>query len=310
MPNDAGATLSAVSATEETHDLDFKSGFDPKQAGDWCELVKDVISMANSGGGTIIIGANDDGSASGYDASIFRAIDPADIANKINKYTDQNFADIHIQDAAISGKTVAVLIIGAVRFPIVFSAPGDYESPPGKTKNAFRKGTIYFRHGAKSEPGTTEDLRHALERELARIKDFWLEGITKVVEAPEGSEIHVVEAAVAISKADGAQPVRLTNSGQGPEFRVVDNDQVYPYRAKELMRKLAELLGDKIATTYDLQVVRKIFDIDRNPNFSHKSKFGTRQYSDAFVEWVLDQFRQDNQFFQKAREAARSREPL
>lgn len=305
MPSDVG-TVFYAGAKEESGALDFKSSFDPKQNGDWCELVKDIIAMANSGGGCIVIGANDDGTASGYDASVFRAIDSADIANKVHKYTGVHFTDFHVADAAIAGVPVAALSVGGVRFPIVFSAPGEYEHPPGKAKSAFRKGTIYFRHGAKSEPGTSDDLRNALERELERIKCFWLNGITKVVEAPAGSEVHVVKATVAVSKAETAQPIRLTSSGEGPEFRVVDNDQVYPYRATELMRKLDELLGPKVATSYHIQLVRKQFGIDTNPNYSHKGKFGTRQYSDAFLEWVVEHYRKDNHFFQKVREAARA----
>ena len=47
-----------------------------------------------------------------------------------------------------------------------------------KQKTAFSAGTVYFRHGAKSEPGTSEDLRASLERELDRIRSSWLDGIT------------------------------------------------------------------------------------------------------------------------------------
>lgn len=38
-----------------------------KNTGDWCELIKDIVAMANSGGGRIAIGANDDGTPSGYE---------------------------------------------------------------------------------------------------------------------------------------------------------------------------------------------------------------------------------------------------
>lgn len=308
MANDPRKDFDVAHATEETDVLDFKSGFDPRQPGEWCELIKDIVAMANSGGGSIVIGANDDGTPSGYDVAILRAIDPADVANKIHKYTEQHFTDFHLQDAGIAGAPVAELSVGGVRYPIVFSAPGEYEHPPGKVKSAFRKGTVYFRHGAKSEPGTTDDLRNALERELERVRSFWLEGITKVVEAPAGSEVQVVQSAITLrdARSDAAQPIRLTATGEGPEFRVVDNDQVYPHRAKEVLQKLSELLGHKVATSYDLQIVRKQFDIDTNPNFSHKGRFGTRQYSDAFIEWIVGQHGQDSQFFQKAREAVRT----
>lgn len=88
---------------------------------------------------------------------------------------------------------------------------------------------------------------------------------------------------------------------------MVDNDQLYPYRAKELKQRLSDVLGPNVATPYDVQVVRKHFGIDEDPNFSFKGKFGTRQYSEAFVDWLVEQYQNDQQFFHKVRELARSR---
>lgn len=296
-----------ISEKEENDTLDFKCTFDPGRTADWCELVKDIVAMANSGGGRIVIGANDDGTPSGYDATIFFGIDPADIVNKLHKYTEQQFADFRMEADDIDGQGMAVLVVGGVRFPVIFTAPGEYEITPGKPKSAFRVGTVYFRHGAKSEPGTTDDLRNALDRELSRVKAFWLDGITKVVEAPEGSEIHVVKASVSLDGSAGAQPIRLTHTGDGPEFKVIDNDMLYPYRSKELLAKLKEALGAKSVSVHDVLLVRRAHNVDTNPNFSHKGNFGTRQYSDAFVGWLVAEYRQDGQFFQKVRNDARAR---
>ena len=43
-----------ATAESETADLDFKSTFDPQSTRDWCELVKDIVVFANSGGGCIV----------------------------------------------------------------------------------------------------------------------------------------------------------------------------------------------------------------------------------------------------------------
>src|SRR5205085_2231032 len=71
-----------------------------------------------------------------------------------------------------------------------------------------------FRHGAKSEPGTSEDLRGALERELEHVKGFWLDGIGKVMAAPAGSTVQIVQHA--ITHGLDAVPVRLTTDGGAP----------------------------------------------------------------------------------------------
>jgi len=52
---------SAVSAKRESKAVDFKRSFDPASVAEWCELIKDIVAMANSGGGTILIGVNNDG---------------------------------------------------------------------------------------------------------------------------------------------------------------------------------------------------------------------------------------------------------
>lgn len=307
FPSDkATRKLKRDDAFQETDKLEFKSGFDPSGRMDWCELIKDILAMANSGGGTIIVGANDDGSPSGDDVSTFLAIDHAEITDKIHKYTEQHFAAFRVDSGILGGARVALLTVECARFPIVFVRPGEYEHPVGKKRSGFGKGTIYFRHGAKSEPGATDDLREALERELARVKEFWLDGITKVVEAPSDSEIHVVRASVVLDQSASDQAIRLSRDGSGPDFKVVDNDQLYPYRAKELLAKFVDALGSKVATSYDIQVVRRIYAIDDNPNYSHKGKFGTRQYSDAFVEWLIAQYSADPQFFQKCRSDVRA----
>lgn len=58
----------ALSAKRESKTVDFKSSFDPESNGDWCELIKDFVAIANSGGGVILIGVADDGTASGTNA--------------------------------------------------------------------------------------------------------------------------------------------------------------------------------------------------------------------------------------------------
>jgi hypothetical protein len=292
---------------EESDTLEFKDRFDLKNTGDWCELIKDIVAMANSGGGRIVVGANDDGTPSSYDTSAFLSIDIADFMNKVHKYTEMQFSGFRVFEILRGENRFAVLDVEGTRFPIVFSAPGTYEIVAGKQKTAFSKGTVYFRHGPKSEAGTSSDLRAALERELERAKSFWLDGIAKVVKAPEGSQVQIFHQAVSlIPAADDTQKIRLTTGGEGPEFRVVDHDQLYPYRAKELVERLKGIIQTKTVSSYDIQVVRKVHGVDDNPNFSHKGKFATRQYSEAFVDWVADEHKKDPSFFQKARSASKT----
>jgi hypothetical protein len=319
----------------ESATLDFKASFDPESKQDWCELIKDIVAMSNSGGGTIVVGVDDDGNVSNSDVGPLLAVDPADVTNRIYSYTDQHFAAFDIAQMLRFGKPVAVITIGASRIPIVFTAHGGYAAPGGGQKAAFVKGSVYFRHGAKSEPGTTDDLRHALERELEQVKGFWLDGIGKVMAAPTGSTIQIVGQAVKLGDSPDATPVRLT-TGDGPPtvgtdsvvlrdipeatairlttdesaptLSVMQADKLYPYRQKELVRRLAERLGGQLTVSgHDLQCVRRVHKIDDDPMFSYQAQHSPRKFTEAYVDWLVSKHTEDPKFFQHARDLVRAR---
>lgn len=184
--------FTALARTSETDEVDFKSSFDAGALRDWLELIKDIAAFANSGGGYILVGLNDDGSPSGADISALLAVDPADVGNRIHKYTGQHFSGVEFLECQKSGHEICAIRVLPVRIPIAFTRVGEFELPDSKKKTVFAHGTVYFRHGAKSEPGTSEDLRSFLERELERTRKSWLDGIAKVVEAPAGSRFAIL----------------------------------------------------------------------------------------------------------------------
>ena len=305
---DKGVLTKIDESEKESADLDFKLAFDPSAPQDWCELIKDIVAMTNSGGGLIVFGVNDDGSPAMVDLKQILALDPATIVDKIEKYTDQHFADFSLCSGSRRGCPVAVLSVSSVPVPIVFTAPGTYDIGGGKQKTAFSRGTVYFRHGPKSEPGTSEDLRAALNRELDRVRSSWLDGITKVVTAPVGATISVLPGEVKLSGAEGATGVRLVNDESAPAFKAYRTDLLYPYRQKELVARVNELLAGPKITAHDVFRVRKAHGVDAQPNFFYKPQFSSPQYSEAFAEWMIEQYRADTDFFQKARDASKKHE--
>jgi Schlafen, AlbA_2 len=319
--------------TGESASLDFKSAFDPQSKQDWCELIKDMIAMSNSGGGLIIVGVNDDGTpAENSDLSPLLSVDPADVTNKIHSYTDQHFAKFDIVPDIRHEKAVAVIDIGASDTPIVFTAHGGYAVSGGQ-KAAFVRGSVYFRHGAKSEPGTTDDLRQAIERRLEQVKEFWLAGIGKIMTAPAGSEVQIVQREITLTNSEEAMPVRLmsdgaapavgindvtlrdtpdaaairlTNDENAPTLSVMQADKLYPYRQKELLKRLAERLdSDTTVSSHDLQCVRRVYKVDENPMFTYQAQHSPRKYTEGFVDWILNRHEENPEFFQQARSLAR-----
>ena len=217
----------ATSVKRESRYVEFIEKFDPNQAKDWCEIIKEVVAMANSGRGIIVIGVRNDGSSSGEDVSGILRTDPAQITDKIAKYTGEQFDKFAVQEADRNGCKIAVLEVDSVSIPMVFTQPGTYGIGSGKSASAFAKGSVYFRHGAKSEPGNTNDLRKSLERELTRTRKSLLKDIRKVIHAPIGHQVKVLPPGVVESELPSVYPIRIVDDLSAPAYRPEWDESAY-----------------------------------------------------------------------------------
>jgi Putative DNA-binding domain/EC042_2821-lke REase len=302
MPSEEGLRT-LLARTAETAELDFKSKFEVADAGDWIEIIKDIAAFANSGGGTILIGVNDDGAPSGADVTGALAIDPADLTNRIHKYTSTHFHGFKFIECEKGGHEICAIMIRSCRIPLVFTRVGTYEVAHGRQKTVFSVGTVYFRHGAKSEPGTSEDLRMFLERELELIKRSWLDGIAKVVEAPAGSRFAILPPETEPAGPSGALPLRLTDDPTAPAYYAVPLDTTHPIRQKEVMREVnAKLAGRKTINAHDIFCVRRVYSVEKDIKFCYTQNYATPRYSEAFVDWVVQKYEEDASFFSKTKQ--------
>lgn len=216
-----------LSARRESKHLEFKEKFDPNQDEDWCKIIKHIVAIANSGGGAIVIGVKDDGTTSSENSLDILKVDPAIIIDKIARYTGCQFDGFEISEGQREGSAVVVMGVAGVSIPMVFIKQGAYLALDGKQKYAFSQGSVYFRHGAKSEPGQSEDLRKLFERELKRVKKSWLGNIRKVVDAPIGSKVQLVTGDVVESDLPSAQPIRWVEDLSAPAYRKVWDESAY-----------------------------------------------------------------------------------
>lgn len=189
-----------LEAKSESKHLEFKIEFDVSSKQSWAEIIKDVVAISNSGGGLMLFGVTDQGEATGYDIAPLIELDPATISDKIHKYTGVHFSGFSLSLQHKFGIPIACLEIEATKSPIVFSKPGTYDIGRGKQKTAFSQGTVYFRHGAKSEPGTYEDLREFIEIRISEERKQILNNFKKIISLPEDHEVLV--APIASSKVN------------------------------------------------------------------------------------------------------------
>ena len=251
-----------LTAKRESKSVEFKEQFTPTDTAQALEVLKDIVAIANSGGGTLAIGISNTGAGCGSDIKPVLDYDHAKYCDLIKKYTMQNFADFEVIEAKKDGHSVAIFLINPPDSPLVFEKPGTYHVGNNQQQRAFSQGTIYFRHGAKSECGTTDDLRKFISQRVREMQDQLVKGMRRVSEAPRGSQLHVVPRGTARPGLAGAVAVRMTLNPDAPGVIAVDRHEIFPYRQKDVVERLKKALpAGMVANTYDLQAINKVYEI-------------------------------------------------
>lgn len=291
-----------LTAKRESKYIEFKSAFDVESAAEWCEIVKDIVALCNSGGGVIVFGLDNRGNPTGFDPSPVLEIDPAVITDKVCKYSAVQFSEFEINEGTKGRARLAIFRVYPRKNPIVFNKPGTYETKPGKQQTAFSKGTVYFRHGAKSEPGDSSDLRRLIETRVEEMRSDLLDGVQQVINAPPGAKVAILSDQVFETESEEAFPIRIVEDPSAPQYRKIDTDLAFPYRQKELLKEVNRKLPEGVRiNAYDVLSVRRVYDIDGNTKFCHTPLYSSHQYSQAFLEWMVERYSKDKEFFQKAR---------
>jgi hypothetical protein len=253
---------------------------------DHIELVRDIAAMANSGGGVIVL----DG---------VPAVDEELLHEQLAGYAEPEFESFAVERLTRDGRPSTAVVVEEVRnAPLVFTRSGRV----GGQQVAFVRGGLYFRHGAKSEPATGADVRDFIKRQLDATRSQWLANIRQVMLAPDGAEVAVVETA---ERDEEGRPtlIRLTTDPHAPLYGQVDPDQSHPYRQKEVIREVNARLDGQTVNAFDVLSVRRVYAIteETRPEFVHVPKFGSPQYSDAFVDWLVTENERDPELFPRAK---------
>lgn len=273
----------ARTATAESDLIDFKREYCPeKKSAFWAEIVKDIVAFANTRGGIIVFGLSDDSSLSDFDCNHLFELDPAQISDQIRKYTSVDFSGARVVSVSRNESKLPAILVDPVETPLVFTKVGTYDIGEGQQKTAFSKGTIYFRHGAKSEPCSRIDLEDVIERRLQKIRTEWLDNIRKVVEASPGANV------VVTTKVAANSDVRITSDPNAPAVRLSSLSDSHPYTQSEVIREANRLLdGDAKINTHDIQTIKFCENIDPESSPQHMSlphAHRSPQYSKEFID--------------------------
>lgn len=271
--------------------------FDSASDHDWCELIRDVVALANSGGGTITIACPSDAISS--DPACPRASDltTSDVLHRLARYTDGSFADLRVRKTAYAEGPAVEILVGPAAIPIGFTQTADCagakDEPP-----LFSAGTFYFRHGGVSEPGSSRDIRAAVDRRLRHVRKRWLREIRRAMSLPGERRRPFARRA---GKHVEPLPVRIVTDPDAPALQPQDVERLFPWRQKDLVRELNARLRGRVVNSYDIQAVRRQHRLDERPDFVFHLEGAGRRYSPAAAEWMLAQYAVDPAFFERAR---------
>jgi len=172
---------------------DFKLSFDNESPKAFLDLVKDAVSMANSGGGQLVYGRTDT-AVVGLPDAVCKALDSAKIADLVDGYVAPSSVEIsHEIQEPEPGKRVVVVSIGPAISPLVISQDGAWRPPSEKyDKVVLRRGDIWVRHSSKNEHATFEDIRGWLVAARSSERATIFKRMAMLVNLPEGSSLEVV----------------------------------------------------------------------------------------------------------------------
>src|SRR6266536_5182851 len=119
-----------------------------KEAFDSVEVVRDIVAMANSGGGVVVLE-----SVAGVDEEL--------VHEELARYAEPDFEAFAVESITRNGCPATAIVVEGVRnAPLVFERSGR-----SGDHVVFVRGSLYFRHGAKSESARGEDVRDFIRRQ-------------------------------------------------------------------------------------------------------------------------------------------------
>jgi hypothetical protein len=292
------ALAAAVSAPRESKAVAFRRAFGEADTGAWLGLLRDIAALANSGGGVVVVGMARDGRPSEWDPATFLATGATRLTDAFAEYAGEAVDGFEVTPVNKGPCPLAAVLVHArIGSPIVFQKAGDH-GDESRRQTVFARGTVYFRHGASSAPGTARDVERFVHREVERQRRAWRANVRKAAAAPANARVLVVK-----PKTPTAPPmtdVRVVDDPDAPVIGRADFDVTHPHRQRDVIRLVNAEIGRPI-NQFDLLSVKRVHAVEEQGRFFHKPRFSSPQYSDAFVAWLVERYHADPTFFEQAR---------
>ncbi|MFQ5926209.1 MAG: helix-turn-helix domain-containing protein, partial [Terriglobia bacterium] len=163
-----------LSQHPESEEFEKKSELVPTKTGEMLELIKTIVSMANTRGGKILIGT--EGKA--IPRAQIQHFDSARLDDKANGYIEPHLGNI--RTSVIDGEFVLIEVEKGQNPPYMFKRDGSYHAEQNQLRSVFRRGEILVRHSSKSERAERSDL----DRMFSEREQHLFEKVKMIFEAP------------------------------------------------------------------------------------------------------------------------------
>lgn len=160
------------------------------------KLIREIVALANSGGGRILIGVGSDGSEPGLSPDLAAKLDHAAIDEAVDGFIAPDRLPIRVSTRATNhGNRVAEIDVPpASAPPLVLGKPGEVERN-GEKRAVFVEHTVPVRRGSRIRSAGRNDYRRWTAEAVAESRSRILNQLAMVVEAPANSRVRIIDEA-------------------------------------------------------------------------------------------------------------------
>ena len=179
---------------EEDDRLDYKQTIDTTSDKQWYGITKDISAFANTYGGYLLFGIDNNANIVGLTRDVADVIkDASKIQQKINRTLEPHISNIRSKEFRYESNVVVAVFIPQSRgVTHLISKQAKHELPSGDTKIALNQGTFYIRRSAANHLGDSRDFDAVIERRIDSFREALIEKVARVVKSPENSDVFIL----------------------------------------------------------------------------------------------------------------------
>lgn len=156
-------------------------------------LCREVASMLNSGGGTIVVGVRKGGRTIGLSPDAVAALGADAINEVMNLHLDPDRVELAVATTERDDAIVVEIAVPPIADPpVVLGRPGTYTDASGDEQTVFAAHSVYARHNNRAVPATRRDQRRWTADAVETVRRGLNERLAMVIAAPPEARVRVV----------------------------------------------------------------------------------------------------------------------